>query len=68
MAKITLSGMMIVVSGNPVDGLYFFGPFNNSEEAIEWAEQSREGEWWIAPLAATEHVTRVRKMPNMCRR
>lgn len=52
--KPPLYGLVIVVSGNPVDGFYFFGPFKTGEDAIEWAERSRDGrtDWWIAPLAA----------------
>lgn len=29
--------MFIVVVGNPVDGLQFWGPFESSMEASEWA-------------------------------
>lgn len=44
-------GMHIVIAGNVVDGLEFFGPFKTSEHAVEWAAKYvREGEWTIAPL------------------
>lgn len=45
-------GMHIVITGNPVDGLFFYGPFKTSEDAVVWAERNQDGvEWWIAPLA-----------------
>ena len=43
----------LVVVGNPVDGLTFFGPFEDRDDAIDWAEQRDEltgSGWWIAPL------------------
>ena len=52
----TLMGMHIVVVGNPVDGLEFIGPFNNGEEAIEWANHDPYigNEWLVAPLQSQE--------------
>lgn len=48
-------GMHIVITGNPVDGLFFYGPFATADEATEWAEVQQDGmEWWIAPLASQE--------------
>lgn len=41
----------IIISGNPVDGLNFFGPFDDIELAIEWAAE-RFDEWWSATLYA----------------
>ena len=43
----------IVVTGNPVDGLQFTGPFNSHDEAIGYAEQLSDN-WWTADLAAPE--------------
>lgn len=39
----------IIVKGNPVDGLYFIGPFDTHDEAVEHAENG-DGDWWIADL------------------
>ena len=39
----------IVVEGNPSDGFAFFGPFDSTEEATEFAEQLG-GSWWIVHL------------------
>jgi len=48
-------GTHVGITGNPVDGLFFYGPFTTSEEAIEWAERNHDGQdWWIAPLASKE--------------
>jgi hypothetical protein len=41
----------IVVLGNPIDGLSFYGPFPTRQAAEAWAEmQNYEIEWWVAPL------------------
>lgn len=47
----------IIVTGNPVDGFTFMGPFGTRESAIEWTEDnSRDlsADWWIAALTAIE--------------
>lgn len=41
---------IIIVTGNPVDGLEFFGPFETGEEAFEYADENRLEEWWTAPI------------------
>lgn len=40
----------IIVTGNPVDGLEFFGPFEDGEEAFNYADKNRLEEWWTANL------------------
>jgi hypothetical protein len=42
----------IVVSGNPIDGLAFHGPFENKGDAMVWADEnvSIEYDWWLAVL------------------
>lgn len=47
----------VLVEGNPVDGLTFVGPFDDSEEAIEYGEQGG-GEFWVAEMGLPE-VTEV---------
>ncbi len=39
----------VVVSGNPVDGLEFSGPFESREAAIAHGE-NMQPDWWVAPL------------------
>lgn len=42
---------VIIVTGNPVDGLAFYGMFDSEQVAIEFAERELDnGDWWIAPL------------------
>jgi hypothetical protein len=48
---INIRAQQIVVVGNPVDGLQFFGPFECTEDAIEWTD-GLKAEWWIAILEA----------------
>ena len=44
---------IIVVSGNPIDGMTFTGPFPTSDDALAWAEGTDE-HWWITTLASPE--------------
>lgn len=39
----------IIVSGNPVDGLSFEGPYDSHDEAVAAADEV-SADWWIAPL------------------
>ena len=51
----SILGMHVVIHGNPVTGLTFYGPFNNGPESVEWAADNLTGEdWWVAPLRAQE--------------
>ncbi len=42
----------IIVTGNPVDGLEFYGPFPTANDATEFANTDVHlpEEWWVAPL------------------
>lgn len=42
----------VVISGNPVDGFAYYGPFEDSQTAIASAETITEADWWIAELKA----------------
>jgi len=42
--------MHIVVAGNPVDGLKFYGAFKTLDAAAEWAKTASIPEWSIASL------------------
>lgn len=42
----------IIVKGNPVDGLWFLGPFQSHDAAVEHAEGGDE-DWWVAKLDNT---------------
>ena len=53
--------MHIVVAGNPVDGLKFYGPFQTRDAAVEWANTASIPEWSIAPLLAA--VTNQKRNP-----
>ena len=44
-------GLHVIISGNPVDGIQLFGPYNNANEASEAAHtDKRLDDWWLAPL------------------
>lgn len=40
----------IIVTGNPVDGSEYVGPFPNAAEANEYAEGFIGGDYWIANI------------------
>ena len=41
----------IVITGNPVDGFTYTGPFDTFDEAHCWATEFQTGDdWWIARL------------------
>jgi len=45
----------IVASGNPSDGFVFVGPFDDGNEAGDWADGPTgfpNGDWWILTLKA----------------
>ena len=41
----------IIIHGNPGDGFAYFGPFTTVEEAMRWAENNLDRDWWIADLS-----------------
>jgi len=45
----------IIVTGNPIDGLHFIGPFESAAEATD-AAATFVGDWWIAPLEPEETI------------
>jgi len=44
--------MYIVAAGNPFDGMEVYGPFDDGNDANEWAEHEfrHGGEWWVMKL------------------
>lgn len=45
----------LVVLGNPVEGLTFYGPFSDYDAACEWTDKEcRDVEWWIAPITSIQ--------------
>lgn len=49
----------IIVTGNPVDGHEYVGPFPNGAEATEYAERFIGCDWWIAPIDYPAMETRA---------
>ncbi|MEA3639948.1 MAG: hypothetical protein VBE63_08390 [Lamprobacter sp.] len=47
--------MKLVISGDPVEGFAYYGPFQSIGDAIVWAEENLE-QWWIAPLQNPEEI------------
>jgi hypothetical protein len=45
--------MSIVITGNPIEGFKFYGPFATHKEAIAWANSTDYcdgAHWWITDL------------------
>lgn len=42
--------MPFIITGNPVEGFEYIGPFETPGEAIEWATNNCHKEWWQAGL------------------
>jgi hypothetical protein len=45
-------GPWIVITGDPVEGFIFTGPFNNHADAERWAEGQQD--WWTGVLQPPE--------------
>jgi hypothetical protein len=42
----------IVITGDPMSGLFFTGPFSNADDAVAYAESNcHKGTWWISRMA-----------------
>jgi hypothetical protein len=59
-------GTHIVVTGNPVDGLTFYGVFKTAEDANDWADIHLNGhEWWVASVVhPTTNKPTNRRLPR----
>lgn len=40
----------LIMTGNPVDGFLFVGPYDDEEYATSEAEHRTDQEWWVVPL------------------
>ena len=42
----------VVITGNPVQGFFFYGPFRSEGKAMVWAAKNQDQQHWlVAPLA-----------------
>lgn len=42
----------IVITGDPVRGMQFHGPFPTHGDACRWGEASGYDDWWVTKLTA----------------
>jgi hypothetical protein len=47
----------MLVTGNPVDGFVFTGPYETHEDVISAGDRVQDADWWIAPLQEPETET-----------
>ncbi|QWY83553.1 hypothetical protein [Rhizobium phage RHph_X2_28B] len=54
-----MSNKYIIISGNPVDGFTFIGPFDSADEATQYTESNSKDlyDWWLAPLTEPTEET-----------
>jgi len=45
----------IVIVGNPVDGLLYYGPYDNAKIAVD-SQMPGDAEWWLAELIDPENT------------
>lgn len=45
-----MENQKIIVAGYVADGVTFYGPFEDSEIAIEWASQNLDVTWHVSDL------------------
>lgn len=49
--------MYVIIKGNPVDGIEVFGPFEDSEAGVTFAENNFQGDdYWITELYCEEAI------------
>jgi hypothetical protein len=52
-----MTGLHIIVRGDPINGLSFIGPFKTGDDAMNWADVNlHDTDWWIAPLMAQKSL------------
>lgn len=49
-------GMHVLCVGNPFDGIRIYGPFATGEEANEFADEQKLGDWWAVPLLSPSEL------------
>ncbi len=42
--------MFVILAGNPVDGMTVYGPFDDAEDANDYAENNFDGDWWVTKV------------------
>jgi len=52
---------VVVVVGDPLNGITVYGPYATTYEAIEVWEDESDVEWWVSPLRTNGDTIRVIK-------
>lgn len=44
--------MWILIAGSPLEGFSYYGPFTDTDTAIQWAEDAKHqiDDWWLIRL------------------
>ena len=46
--------MKSIITGNPVDGFAFYGPFNDGDDVSDLSVTDGPDEWWTAQIRQPE--------------
>jgi hypothetical protein len=48
----------LIVRGNPVIGFTYWGPFDDSADAVAWADENItvEYDWWLTELETPKEI------------
>ena len=50
--------MYAVAVGEMFDAINFFGPFDDFDDAADWADRNAQYNWWVVALAVSyTHLT-----------
>ena len=63
--KPALAVSYIVVSGNPVNGFSYFGPFIDAGAALAWAKDAIAEAWWVTKLEGPVRFVPDHGLTNM---
>ena len=50
--------MWCIIYGDPVYGLKIIGPFSTEDDAIRYADQHIDTDWWQANLEAPQELSK----------
>lgn len=60
-----MTNRYVVVSGNPIDGFSILGPFLDSDDANNWA-QDLDCDWWVTKLTTPFPDDMETELANLC--
>jgi len=50
---------VVVVVGDPLNGITVYGPYATTDDAIEVWENESDVDWWVSPLRTNGNTIRI---------